>query len=98
MITLLLIVFAAFGGLVLAELSTGATLDTLPGLPIAAAVIGALFVLYFTSLGLRGERRMIRVMLLIGGLAVTSAGALKFDGEAAAYVASRLASPPSQAE
>src|SRR6478752_10054701 len=98
MIAFLLIVFAALGGLVLAELSTGATLDTVPGLPIAAAVIGALFVLYFTSLGWRGERSMTRVILLIGGVAATSAVAMKFNGQASAFVASLLASTPSQAK
>lgn len=98
MIAFLLIVFAALGGLVLAELSTGATLDTLPGPPIAAAVIGALFVLYFTSLGWRGERSMTRVILFIGGLAATSAVAMKFNGQASAFVASLLASTPSQAK
>jgi aspartyl protease family protein len=93
MFALLLIVFAAFGGLVLAALSAGGSFDALPGLPIAAAVIGALVLLYIaTHAGGRGDRSFGRPSLILAFLGIAAAGATAFKAHPTEFIASLFAS------
>lgn len=89
MFALLLIVFAAFGGLVLATLSTGGNLDALPGLPIAAAVIGALLLLYAATL--RGAS-IGRAPLILAVLGVIGTGMMALKTHPPALVETIFAS------
>ena len=88
MFALLLIVFAAFGGLALAALSTSGTFDALPGLPIAAAVIGALVLLYAATLRGAGAGRTTLVLAFLG---IAGAGAIALKMHPPALVEAILA-------
>ena len=73
MFFLLLLVIAAFGGLLLAVESGSINLEMLSGWPIAVAVIGVLVILYLATLhGGDGERRFRRVLIVI--IAITMLG------------------------
>ena len=73
MFFLLLLVIAAFGGLLLAVESGSINLEMLSGWPIAVAVIGVLVILYLATLhGGDGERRFRRVLIVI--IAITILG------------------------
>jgi aspartyl protease family protein len=82
MIFLLLLVIAAFGGLLMAVEFGSISLDALSGWPIASAVIGALIVLYLaTHYGSSGEGRFGRLLAAIAILVVIGFGVevLRFD-------------------
>jgi aspartyl protease family protein len=75
MFFLLLLVIAAFGGLLLAVESGSINLEMLSGWPIAVAVIGVLITLYLATLhGGDGERRFRRVLIVIIAITILGAG------------------------
>ncbi len=85
MFALLLIVIVALGGLLGLVVFGGLSLDTLPGLPIAAVVIAILIILYLATLpGGRDDRGFGRLPILLGVLVILglAAAALRVDPSA----------------
>ena len=93
MLFLLLLVIAAFGGLLLAVESGSINLEMLSGWPIAVAVIGVLVILYLATLhGGDGERRFRRVLILIIAITILGAGVQILRSNPPALIANFLSS------
>jgi aspartyl protease family protein len=93
MFFLLLLVIAAFGGLLLAVESGSINLEMLSGWPIAVGVIGVLVILYLATLhGGDGERRFRRVLIVIIAITILGAGVQILHSNPPALIANFLSS------
>ena len=93
MFFLLLLVIAAFGGLLLAVESGSINLEMLSGWPIAVAVIGVLITLYLATLhGGDGERRFRRVLIVIIAITILGVGVQTLQSNRPALIANFLSS------
>ena len=91
MFGLVLIEFIAFAGLVSVALSSGGNFDALPGLPIAAAVIGVLVLLYVATLAGGRSDRIGRALLVLAFLGAVGAGAMALKIRPPAFIETVLA-------
>ena len=93
MFFLLLLVIAAFGGLLLAVEFGSINLEMLSGWPIAVGVIGVLVILYLATLhGGDGERRFRRVLIVIIAITILGAGVQILHSNPPALIANFLSS------
>ena len=93
MFFLLLLVIAAFGGLLLAVESGSINLEMLSGWPIAVGVIGVLVILYLATLhGGDGERRFRRVLIVIIAITILGVGVQTLHSNRPALIANFLSS------